>query len=85
MKLDNEVQDVGEEVGYQRGANLVKCQEICDKNNECKSFTRCLKLHGGTCYFKNKQLGGYEPLKSRADCYSYYRPCDLSYNIEGTV
>eukprot|EP00929_Paragymnodinium_shiwhaense_P123476 TRINITY_DN9736_c0_g1_i2.p1 TRINITY_DN9736_c0_g1~~TRINITY_DN9736_c0_g1_i2.p1 ORF type:complete len:254 (+),score=41.28 TRINITY_DN9736_c0_g1_i2:47-808(+) len=47
-----------------------RCQQMCDDNRICKSFTACTRKDAIECYFKNRWLTGYEPRHHRFEAKS---------------
>ena len=57
------------------GINLRECQELCDKNNTCLSFSFCGNGNG-TCNLKDKILYRSDQKVYSDNCTSYYKKCD---------
>jgi hypothetical protein len=47
------------------------CQNACDGNDDCKSFTLCPKWNG--CWLKDHVMTGGEVTKVEADCKTYFK------------
>jgi len=52
-----------------------KCQESCNADPNCKSFSLCPQWY--SCYMKDRALTGDEPTRQKGSCKTYYKkPCD---------
>ena len=65
----------GMPLGYEVGKSQKECEDICDNNEKCKSFS--YQPAQQTCYLKNKQLTGNEPQQQKSSwgAYTVYKSC----------
>eukprot|EP00928_Gymnodinium_smaydae_P082240 TRINITY_DN65623_c0_g1_i1.p1 TRINITY_DN65623_c0_g1~~TRINITY_DN65623_c0_g1_i1.p1 ORF type:complete len:277 (-),score=23.41 TRINITY_DN65623_c0_g1_i1:159-989(-) len=65
--------DEGETVARMPVRSVEECQQSCDSNEKCQSFTMCNELGGLTCNLKSKKLDGAEPTHYNKFCTSWYQ------------
>eukprot|EP00929_Paragymnodinium_shiwhaense_P083979 TRINITY_DN4488_c0_g1_i1.p1 TRINITY_DN4488_c0_g1~~TRINITY_DN4488_c0_g1_i1.p1 ORF type:complete len:568 (+),score=96.39 TRINITY_DN4488_c0_g1_i1:106-1809(+) len=60
----------GGDAGMMVTTDIKACQNRCDGNPSCNSFTYCLD---GKCYFKTKKITGHEPFHANKWCGSHFK------------
>ena len=72
--MKSRVEIEGMSIGYYEGKSQKECEDICDNNEKCKSFSYAPAQQ--SCYLKNKQLTGNEPqLQKSWGTYTVYKSC----------
>ena len=74
--MKSRVEIEGLHVGSDVGKSQKECEDICDNNEKCKSFSYAPVQQ--SCYLKNKQLTGNEPqkkFKKYTGGYTVYKSC----------
>ena len=69
--MKSRVEIPGMPLGQEVGKSQKECEDICDNNEKCKSFTYVPALQ--KCFLKNKQLTGNEPQQKYRGAYTVYK------------
>ena len=71
--MKSRVEIEGLHVGSDVGKSQKECEDICDNNEKCKSFS--YQPAKQRCWLKNKQLTGNEPQQLYRGAYTVYKSC----------
>merc|ERR1719330_822218 len=73
-QMEHVVAEEGNDVGSLiRTSSADDCQQECDANAACKSFTLCPGW--AKCWMKDRSLNGGESMSQNNDCRTYYKTC----------
>merc|ERR1719330_2261704 len=73
-QMEHVVAEEGNDVGSLiRTSSADDCQQECDANAACKSFTLCPGW--AKCWMKDRSLNGGESMNQNNDCRTYYKTC----------